>query len=243
MSGDEGFSPDQEPMFFSLLDEADKQNYLEMRAALHASEKRFKRNKRVESLQDAITDIREFCVRHRPDDWKRFLVCGFCPMGQDIAINTRQFRLLVDKCKSSINGALLKMGYGTAPVKSAISASLLSYIPFLKGNFIEQRQWTVRRKIQLSPMPMRPGYPIPFVIPLRAAQTMTPEPALANQGFLEFPSQIDDLSVFGFPELGKTEPELAKDGLGYDFITDPCSCCPMHWAKKEEKIDEFFTFA
>jgi hypothetical protein len=148
-------------MFFSLLDQLDRTSDMEMQAVLRNSEKRYKRNKRMESLQDALDTIQEFCVRHTADDWKRSLVCGVCWIGQDIAINTRQLRLLVDKCKSSINGALSQMGYGTAPVKSAISQSLLAFIPFLKGNFVEQRQWTIRRRTHQSPAPIRSAFPTP----------------------------------------------------------------------------------
>lgn len=151
------FFPDDDnqalPTFFDLLNDSDKEQYLELRNIISNSDKRYKKNKRIESLQESLDMIQKFCMKNDSDDWKRFLVCGVCWMGQDIAINTRQLRLLVDKCKSSINGALSKMGYSTAPIKSSITAALLTYIPFLKGNFVEQRQWTVRRKIQFSPLP------------------------------------------------------------------------------------------
>jgi hypothetical protein len=242
MSDDE-YSPNQDPMFFSLLDDEDQRSYLEMRELLHNSEKRYKRNKRIESLQDGLNSICNYCVRHAEDDWKRFLVCGVCPMGPDLAINIRQLRILLDKCKSSINGALSKMGYGTAPVKSDITAALLTYIPFLKGNFLEQRQWTVRRKVQLSPLPMRTQYPTPFVIPPRFGHTATPDAPIPNQAILNLPDRVGDLDVFGIPELGKELPQFQKDDMAYNFITDPCCCCPIHWVRNEENVGDFFTFA
>jgi hypothetical protein len=243
MSEDESEDPNQDPMFFSLLDEADRHAYMEMREMLRNSEKRYKRNKRLESLQDGLAAVSHFCVRHNSDDWKRFLVCGVCPMGQDIAINIRQLRLLMDKCKSSINGALSKMGYGTAPVKSAITASLVNYIPYLKGNFVEQRQWTVRRKVQLSPLPMRTTFPTPFVVPPRLSHTVTPDPPVPSQALLDLPGEVDELGLFGIPDLRKDIPSHPADDMGYNFLTDPCCCCPIHWMKDEENVDDFFTFS
>jgi hypothetical protein len=226
------------PSFFSLLDGEDKNKYIELRDQLRMSQKRYKRFKRIESLQDSLDMIHRYCIRRGSDDWKRCLVCGVCWMGQDIAINTRQLRLLVDKCKSSINGALSKMGYGTAPVKSTIAATLLQYIPYLKGNFVEQRQWTVRRKIQLSPMPMRGGLPTPFVFqPSHMAYFVTPEPTVPSPDEIEEESPVDDLkSLFGFEDRGREDQQ-------YNFITDSCCCCPVSWARNEEDLNDFFKFA
>lgn len=180
-----------QPSFFELLDEKDQKKYLELQDAFSHSEMRYKRNKRLESLLDSLQEIKQFCIRNDSNDWKRCLVCGVCWMGQDIAINTRQLKLLIDKCKSSINGALSKMGYGTAPIKSSITAELLNYIPFLKGNFLEQRQWTVRRKIQFSPVPMAAQFFSPY--PLK-----TPDPNFAYmqqyQIFTNTQNQIKEIN-------------------------------------------------
>jgi hypothetical protein len=227
-----------DPMFFSLLDDEDQKKYVELRTLLHSSDKRYKRYKRIEALQDALDLIRDFCVRGNDSDWRRCLVCGVCWIGQDIAINTRQLRVLIDKCKSSINGALNKMGYGTAPVKSAIAASLLAYIPFLKGNFVEQRQWTVRRKLQLSPMPMRSGFPTPFIFRHGMGSAFaTPEfhrpvvPEIEEEDILN-----EFKAIFGVDDVN-------PDDAGYNFITDTCCCCPLEWARNEHDLDEFFKFA
>lgn len=136
------------PCFFELLSQQDREWYENMRRTLTDSTRRYKKNTRVESLRDALHMIRHFCVRRDDSDWRRCLVCGVCWMGEEVlAINTRQLRLLVDKCKSSINGALVKMGYDAYPSHSIDAAFIVIYIPFLKGNFTEQRQWTVRRRV------------------------------------------------------------------------------------------------
>ena len=83
--------------------------------------------------------------KNNSNDWKRYLVCGICWINDDVAINTRQLRILLGKSKSTINGAFAKMGYETMPFRN--NEELLEKIPFLRGNFNEKRQWTVRRLI------------------------------------------------------------------------------------------------
>jgi hypothetical protein len=223
----------EDPTFFNLLDEDDQKKYRELRSTLRNSEKRYKRNKRLEGLQDALDAIQEFSIRHQPDDWKRSLVCGVCWIGQDIAINIRNLRLLVDKCKSSINGALSKMGYGTAALNSPITPALLGTIPFLKGNFVEQRQWTVRRKVQMSPGPVRIAFPTPMFSSPASFQTPdlpTPLPPVFDEE--------SERNSFGGIDCRK----WGEDDGEYNFITDPCCCCPVEWSRSDRSMDEIFKF-
>ena len=246
------------PTFFNLLDTDDQARYFELQHIISNSDKRYKRNKRIESLQEALDMIHNFCIRNNADDWKRCLVCGVCWMGQDIAINTRQLRLLIDKCKSSINGALSKMGYGTAPIKSVITAALLTYIPFLKGNFVEQRQWTVRRKIQFSPMPMRNTLNSPYFIPNQKFVSPEPQNLYINSSSVatspESPTEAEYKAIFGISttqqnleqqqqkfddeEVDPIEKEMTD--TQYNFLYDPCCCCPVQWTTQEDVVDEFF---
>jgi hypothetical protein len=225
-----------DPTFFNLLDESDQKKYRELRATLRNSDKRYKRNKRLEGLQDALDAIQEFAIRRQPDDWKRSLVCGVCWIGQDIAINIRQLKLLVDKCKSSINGALSKMGYGTASLNSPITPTLLASIPFLKGNFVEQRQWTVRRRLQMSPAPMRIAFPTPVFSSPASFPTPdlpTPIPPFAEES---------EKNTFSEMDCGKWGFGGEDDDGGYNFITDPCCCCPLEWTRSDRNVDELFKF-
>jgi hypothetical protein len=229
-----------DPMFFTLLDEEDRKKYRELQGILRHSEKRYKRNKRLEGLQDALDAIQEFAIRRQPDDWKRSLVCGVCWIGQDIAINIRQLKLLVNKCKSSINGALSKMGYGTSAINAPLAPSLLSYIPFLKGNFIEQRQWTVRRRVHMSPMPFRSSFPTPLLVSPTTPSFNSPDPPTPLPPCASGPG--DDLALFGFADLAK-ESGFPDPHDGYDFILDPCCCCPIQWQRPHEAADDLFKFA
>ncbi|OHS96477.1 hypothetical protein TRFO_37333 [Tritrichomonas foetus] len=133
------------PAFFSNLSPSDQLQYHELRRRLSSKNNRYNRNKRLETFQDTLQAIQTFCVRNSEDDWKRYLVCGICWIDEGICINTRQLRILLGKSKSSINGALQKIGYETVPSKGNDAAPLVSKIPYLKQFFAEQRQWTIRK--------------------------------------------------------------------------------------------------
>lgn len=137
--------------FFSELSEADQHTYETLRQYLAEPINKNKRNKSVETFAANLQAIKNFVVRGDADDWKRAYVCGICWIGDAIAINTRNLRVLTAKCKSSINGLFQSMGYGTAPQGSETGAAVVHYFPVLRGNYTESRQWTVRKKVAMTP--------------------------------------------------------------------------------------------
>ena len=247
-SVEDAMPSDHTPAFFALLSQPDRKGYEDLRAELSSSDRKFKRYKRIKSLQDALLAIQRFCMRGAEDDWKRYLVCGVCWMGFDIAINTRQLRLLINKCKSSINGALAKMGYSTAPIKGDLSRSLVMAIPFLKGNFAEQRMWTIRRRLVASPAPvmslgmMSSPYPGMSCI-------VTPQPT-APLGISEPACKSEIQAVFGV-SCGQTEPQTEVSSMPcyssteccfdkkINFFQDPLCCCPSDWVEDDDDVFSF----
>jgi hypothetical protein len=167
--------PSPKPQYWKFLSDADKTAYLELKREFHEASLRHNRNTRLETFDGILEAIRHFAERKDGHDWRRFLVCGVCWMDSAIAINTRQMRLLVSKCKSSINGCLQKMGYATNMAHSDAWKILCSHIPPLKDNSSELRQWTVRYREIAPPMPIigqaqqnlreagpRPAFPLKF---------------------------------------------------------------------------------
>jgi hypothetical protein len=142
-----------EPQYWELLAEADKNAYRQLKHDFSVGNVKRVRNNRLETFDEILEAIRTFAERRDNNDWRRFLVCGVCWMENAIAINTRQLRLLVAKCKSSINGSLQKMGYSTNMSHSESWKILFPYIPMLKDHFAELRQWTIRCKngTQITP--------------------------------------------------------------------------------------------
>lgn len=223
------------PSYFELLSAEDRAAYLELRRELSSSSTKFKRYQRVKSVSDALSLIRSFCMRGDAGDATRCAVCGACWMGWDIAINTRQLRLLLNKCKSSINGALAKMGYSTVPVKGDASAALAASIPLLAGNFAEQRMWTVRRRLVRSPSPL--VAPAPQIVPLpvfatpQLAPVLPPRTAQGSDIAAVFGDSIDLIDI---PDISVPDSQF--------LVEDPCCCCMLDWASEHSGADDTALF-
>lgn len=134
----------QMPVFYNLLSDADKELYNKMRITLSSPACKHRRHHSKELNREIINSIKNFVVRNDPEDWKRALVTGIAWLPNAIAINTRQLRLLLSKCKSSINALFQDLGYYTIPTTNDYSSSIISCFPLLKDNFSELRKWTIR---------------------------------------------------------------------------------------------------
>lgn len=132
------------PLFWDHLNEQDKEAYSTMRMGLSSPACKHRRHHSIDLNREIIQTIKKFVIRNDQDDWKRALVSGIAWFPQAIAINTRQLRLLISKCKSSINALFQHLGYVTIPTTNEYSNLLVSYMPILKDNFQEQRKWTIR---------------------------------------------------------------------------------------------------
>lgn len=132
------------PNHWELLNDADRQTYERIRAALTAPSNKNKKNKRADEFRDILEAIYLFENHDDVDKWKRCLVCGVFKFEGGIAVNISALKRLVFKCKSSINGSLKAIGYPNVKYKSSQCEELLQGIPYLKGNTVELRQWTVR---------------------------------------------------------------------------------------------------
>lgn len=146
------------PRFLGLLSEKDKMEYFDLKTKLEMKIAKRNRGHRVEDFDSALKSIREYVEKGDSKDMIRSLVCGACWMGNMIAINTRQIRFLINKCKSSINGSLQRLGYLTNPLHAETWKMLQQKLPYLKDNYIELRQWTIRSKS--VPLPQQTAVPI-----------------------------------------------------------------------------------
>jgi hypothetical protein len=135
------------PDFWHLLSEQDQVDYINLRETLNASACQRNRGHRIEAFDAVLDAIRHYVERGDDNDWRRALVCGFCWTDAVVAINTRQLRLLISKCKSSINGSLQRLGYFTNPAHSESWRLLFQKIPFLMDHYNELRQWSLRCKM------------------------------------------------------------------------------------------------
>jgi hypothetical protein len=150
------------PRFWHLLSPEDKDAYISLQQSVSAPCQKNRRNRSIQTFAEILEAIRAYVARNDADDWKRALACGISWVGPDgtIALNTRQFRILTAKCKSSINGSLQLVGYGIVTCGTDCSASIARLFPLLKDDFTELRQWTIRqmgRPTFISPAPEVPA--------------------------------------------------------------------------------------
>lgn len=138
------------PNYFDNLTEDEKNEYLELRQKLSMPGCKNRRNKSNETFLDIISTIKKFVIGNPEREIERSLVCGIVWLDNGIAINTHQLSLITNKCKSSINGSFQALGYGTTPTGTESSTELVKKFSFMKKNFSELRQWTVRKKLSSS---------------------------------------------------------------------------------------------
>jgi hypothetical protein len=140
------------PLYWPLLSESDKLAYTGMRTALSSSACKHRRHHSTEINQEILSTLHSFVMRGDADDWKRALVCGICWVEGAVAINTRQLRLLLSKCKSSINAMFQNIGYGTVPTTTDLGGALAAFFTPINGNLSELRKWTIRA-VRVAPPP------------------------------------------------------------------------------------------
>jgi hypothetical protein len=243
---------DFRPKYFELLSDRDQLGYSELRSTLSSQMCRNRRGKRLENFNEMMASIRAFCVRPDEDDWKRCLVCGVYWLSSGIAMNNRQLSLLLDKCKSSINGSLQKMGYSTLQARTESSDALSEAIPVLKNNFNELREWTVRLFLAASPQPSLPVYSVetryPFQSPMPAhyrafpmqhqvvrppAPIMPVQPQIPQiSQTLQTPrAKMDDYfdGVCLLPTSLAADPVDRVPGSGFGDFGDPFSIFDKEW--------------
>lgn len=135
----------EQPNYFNWLSPEDQKMYIELQNIVGSNENRYNRNRRLVKTKESFDSIRKYCEHDKDDAWKRYLVCGICWHDDYIAINTKQLKHLISKCKSSINDVLAKMGYETLLKKDNDTTFLIKKIPYLGENTKEYRQWTIRK--------------------------------------------------------------------------------------------------
>jgi hypothetical protein len=193
------------PRFWHLLSPEDQDAYTSLQQVVSAPCQKNRRNRSLQTFHQILEAIKAYVTRNDPDDWKRALVCGISWVGPDrtIALNTRQFRILSGKCKSSINGSLQLVGYGIVTGGTDCSASIARLFPLLKDDFTELRQWTIRQMGKanfISPAPEVPAQP-----------TFVPQ------------------SGFGFEVRPVFQAAVKSPSTPFD---DPMSFMPNDWGEK-----------
>jgi len=144
------------PQYYNYLSENDKMGYNSLRLMLATPDRRNRRNKSVQSFAEIIYTIKSYIIRNDGHDWTRALVCGVVWLTYMVVVNTRQLRILLGRCKSSINGSFQSLGY--IPIVPDINANsqFINSFSIFKDNSAELRQWTFR-SLPTPPPPLNSG--------------------------------------------------------------------------------------
>ena len=144
----------------------DYNHYLSLKATLSSKICRNCRNRRVESFGEMLSAIHCFVTRSNEDMWKRSMVCGVCWYNQNyhtfLCVNIRQMSLLLEKCKSSINGSLQRLHFSVVQNRQQTTKILLEALPFLRNHQDAMKMWSVRQFI-----PVMQNYRPQFMEPIQ----------------------------------------------------------------------------
>lgn len=201
--------------YWENLSFEDKTEYLRLKEVFHSPTSNPARERGPYTILDDLKTVVSY-VNRRPDNKEnRSLVSGLFYAGNFICVNTRQLKLLIKRCKSSINNGFQQLGYVSD--KSKVKQSILSVLPSLVNDTALLRQWTVRTA-ESNTVPLTKD----IVVPDRAPSFRSPP--IKRAGPLPTPILKNRL-VSSSLEQGMILPETNEmESPGYfSMITRPIS--------------------
>lgn len=135
------------PQNWKLLNNADLRSYFDLQYQFQQETAKSPKGKRLDSFNEKLNKIKKFIEKGDGEDWKRSIVCGifFSDLPNFLAIQIQQFKMLVGKCKSSINGSFQQLGYVAQP---QLEQEFLSKkIPLQFRNVTDFKKWSIRQKM------------------------------------------------------------------------------------------------
>ena len=131
-----------QPAFWSILDNSDQQKYKKLRDEISILAKQNRNKETPQLFQKELNMIKAFCVQGDEKDYERMVVCGIIfHFPSVIAIHIQQLKILMSKCKSSINNFLKKLGYKT--IQQGLTQDISCKSAILQSP-CESKKWTIR---------------------------------------------------------------------------------------------------
>ena len=133
------------PKYYFLLNEVDKIYYDTIKSSQREGKKTIDMN-----FKEELKKLKKFVIRGNSDDWKRGVVCGiyWLPDNKGIATNIRQLKIVLNRCKSSINSSLTRIGSVVALTRGKAANLIVESFPIFKDSPSEIRQWTIRKDFE-----------------------------------------------------------------------------------------------
>jgi hypothetical protein len=143
---EEALSITTPPDFWSALTHTDQLDYIQLRRLILSAQARVHPLNRPLTFAEIFELIRIYTTANAIQYSARCSVCGLCELPEGLAVNSRQLRFLLGRCKSSINRSLQIMGYVADLGRAETMAVIDRTFPFIRGNLSELRKWSVRQK-------------------------------------------------------------------------------------------------
>jgi hypothetical protein len=168
---------------WTTLSDSDKDRYVQLRTQFIAA---FQESKsKGKALSDstfrqevqAVVDFTGYSEPHREE---RSIVAGLACGGHHLAINNREMKKLLGRCKSSINGSFQRMGYSVVKDCAKARECVLSLLPSLHRDAGALRQWTVR--YSENPLLTTPDLPPDFTFAAHSDSAKSDESLMPNSG-------------------------------------------------------------
>jgi hypothetical protein len=158
------------PAHWDLLSPDDTDKYMELYNRFHEEFGKSRKGERLDTFTDRLDQTRQFIESSEIDSWKRSLVSGVFFLRNALLLNIHQLRILVNKCKSSMNGSLQQLGYCAQLPRPDLEQELFAKLPLAWRDGGELKTWTFRVRALPGLTEPRPA-PAPFIVPMLAPRT------------------------------------------------------------------------
>lgn len=215
------------PPHWQLLPSQDLQDYLLLkRQFFEKYGVKSKKGKRLDGCNEMLSEIRRYIEKSENNKWKRSIVCGVIFLQNSLAINIQQLRILIGKCKSSINGSFQQMGYVSSPPSKEIINGLLSIVPLFQNDSFELKKWTIRKLIQSEVQSAKCSQPALLPIPVVSDSDDNKE----NQVVSEFKRCDFPIPQISLPSFDSHSPSLTTKSMKQ--IVQSNYPCPIKYRYK-----------
>jgi len=134
----------QSSRFWGVLTCDDKAEFARLRADFLRCGGASGKDRRVGTFQKELGSVLAFLERDGVRREERSIVSGIAFAGPFICVNTRQLKLFLGRCKSSINGSFQQLGYVALRTRTKARLCIGAVLAPLAREQGMLRQWTVR---------------------------------------------------------------------------------------------------
>ncbi|OHS94300.1 hypothetical protein TRFO_39489 [Tritrichomonas foetus] len=129
---------------WALLSREDQAAYMQLHLHFIKQQKEHMKDRRNNTFFNDIQCLLKY-IEYSPvrkDD--RAICIGLACSGPFVCVNTQQIKIILGRCKSSINNSFQQIGYEAIKTKGKSREAVLAIIPSLSAEQNTLRKWTVR---------------------------------------------------------------------------------------------------